>query len=104
MPQNSLDNVTYLCNVTSGNSDPLEAVWAVGRTQLSSTARRLAFADSGVFVEDIEDGVARLILTATGRVELNGTIIVQCFGTIFRTELLPLTIPGDALSVVSFGK
>jgi len=105
VPENSQENVSYLCNVTRGNAGvqlDLEAVWAVEGAQLSTDIRRRAFAASGVFVTDLGPGVAMVTVSAAGRASFNGSVVVQCFGTVFTSP--PLTVSGAAVAVLNFGE
>ena len=111
VPVNSTENVTFTCDVTGGNALPArDAVWAVLQRQIpndENSQLRDDFANIGIFVDVLEEGVTVLTITSEARMlYLTGTpptqnITVMCAA--FSSSSLPIGEEGDQINVTTFG-
>lgn len=101
-PVHSSSNVTYVCNITRTR----EVIWEVQGVQLGSAHYRAAAQDHGIFVEQVEPGVSKLIVTRYARLQhLDSGVTVRCLSfnpaAVQSTELIEY---GPLLLVGTYGK
>ena len=104
IPANSLENVTFTCNVTGLRGG--EAIWQVQGRQIDDSVMS-SFADIGIFVEGGQTGVAELTISSAARAVYrtqtpsDPNVVVQCVA--FSRGPPPSSVLGDLLSIITYG-
>lgn len=100
VPFNSTDNVTYSCSRIQSSNAPL--AWELNNDlQIWSELQRQEYADSGVLMEEAEDGL-RLTVTPLGRGNYN-PLAVKCLTYTDQIGRIGVGVYSSAVSIITFG-
>ena len=102
--ENSLENVTYTCEVAESLPEGVTLLWEIRGEQIWSAFQVERYANSGVFIENHEKTLL-LVVTPPGRRALHAhrePITVSC--TSYDAPAFKITEASEELQIHQFGK